>query len=248
MIVIPSVDIKDGRCVKLIQGKPGTGLDVSSDPIAVAKHWQSEGAEMLHVVDLDGAISGSRRNRGLIQSLVAAVAIPVQVGGGIRTVEDAISLLRSAANPSGASRIIIGTALSRDPMFIRELANRGVDLDRVFISLDAREKVVLKEGWTADTGWSLTEWASSLRALAIGGLVYTDVSVEGTLRGPNLKAARQLVATTGLPIIYAGGISSLDDLRQLSGVGVEGAVVGMALYQARFTLKEAQEACRRAKS
>ncbi|MEM2904527.1 MAG: 1-(5-phosphoribosyl)-5-[(5-phosphoribosylamino)methylideneamino]imidazole-4-carboxamide isomerase [Candidatus Bathyarchaeia archaeon] len=242
MIVVPSVDIKNGRCVKLIQGRPGTGLDISGDPVAVAKHWESEGAEMLHLVDLDGAISGSQENRGLVKRLLATAAVPVQVGGGIRTVDDAVSLLSS-----GAFRVIVGTAALKDPAFVEKLAAR-VEPRRVLISLDARRGMVLREGWTAETGAPLTRWVSRFEASGVGGFLYTDVSVEGTLKGPGLSAVRKLVSLTRLPIIYAGGISSLDDLVGLSQVGVQAAVVGMALYQGRFSLKEAQEASRRAES
>jgi len=241
MMVIPSVDIKDGRCVKLVQGRPGTGLDVSSDPLAVAKHWQKQGAEMLHVVDLDGAISGSQGNRDLVKRLVAASSIPVQVCGGVRTVEDALSL-----TSSGAYRVIVGTAALKDLVFIEELAAR-IGPRRVFISLDARRDIVLRQGWTAETDEPPTWWARRFEASGIGGFLYTDVSVEGTLRGPSLPAVKELVDRTRLPVIYAGGVSSLRDLVELSRVGVEAVVVGMALYRGRFTLQEAQEACRHAK-
>lgn len=240
MMVIPSVDVKDGRCVKLVQGRPSTGLNVSDDPLITAKHWERQGAEMLHVVDLDGALRGDRRNRDLIRRVVSACSVPVQVGGGIRTLEDALSIVFS-----GALRVIVGTAALENPAFVAELAAR-LEPRKVFVSLDATRSIILKDGWSSKTEGSLRMWAKRFEAAGAGGFLYTDVTVEGTMSGPNLQTAKELVQTTSRPIVYAGGISSLEQLIRLAETGVTGAVVGMALYQGRFTLREAQEACRHA--
>ncbi len=235
MIVVPSVDIKDGRCVKLVQGKPGTGIVVSDDPVKVAEHWISEGAEVLHVVDLDGAIYGERRNSPIVSQILKEVSIPVQVGGGIRTVEDALTVLSE-----GASWVILGTAAVENRDFVKELA-RAAGPERVIVSLDSRRGRVLKHGWRVEAGGSLIQWARTFENLGLAGFLFTDVKVEGTMEGIRLNYIKELVNATRIPVLYAGGISSLDDLARLAETGVHGVVVGMALYEGRFSLKEAQE-------
>lgn len=235
MIVIPSVDILGGRCVKLVQGRPGTGLIVSQLPVDVAVHWQNEGAERLHVIDLDGATTGRRVNAVIIESIVKSVSIPVEVGGGIRRVEDVASLLGL-----GAEYVILGTSVVENPAFFEELVNR-FDARNLIVSIDSKEGRVVSRGWKRMLPCSPLELAEELGGHSLAALLYTDVSNEGTLRGIDRAYVRDLVKRSRNPILYSGGISSLDDVKALADIGVSGSIVGSTLYTGVFSLREAIE-------
>ena len=236
MEIIPAIDIRSGRCVRLYQGDYDRETVFSQEPVAVASRWAALGAPRLHVVDLDGAKGDVPANLDVVRKIAAAVLTPIQVGGGIRTVKAA-----SAAMALGAQRVIVGTAAVRDP----ELAPRlcaDLGADRVIVSVDARDGCVAVEGWTEGSD---TTAAALVRRMEDGGVrrfMYTDIARDGTLEGPNFAAIEELFAGTKARLIAAGGISSIDDLRRLEEIGVEGAIVGRALYTGDIDLEEALNA------
>lgn len=234
MILLPAVDIRDGKCVRLVQGDFGRETVYDEDPVAVAKRYESEGAGWLHVVDLDAALEGVPRNRGLVAEVIRSVGIPVQCSGGIRDEE---ALL--AASTAGAARVVVGTAALRDPAFVEQAVDRHGGF--IAVGLDVRGETLQARGWTEDAGelWPALE---RLVAVGVARFVVTDVARDGMLEGPNLDLLRAVQSTSGRAIVASGGVSSLYDLRAIAALGVEGCIVGKALYAGRFTLPEALEA------
>ncbi len=232
--VYPAIDIRGGKCVRLLQGdyKQET---VYGDPLEMAKKWESEGARWLHVVDLDGAKEGTQVNRELIIKMAQAVGIPVQVGGGLRTMEAVSDLLQG-----GVSRVIIGTAAIKDRDFTeRVLAQYG---DQVAIGIDARNGYVATHGWLETSEVKAEELARELAAKGAGTFIYTDISRDGTLQGPNVEGNVNLAREAGVNVIASGGVSNLDDIKKLasfSGEGISGVIVGKALYTGNVSLKDA---------
>ncbi|RLI24048.1 MAG: 1-(5-phosphoribosyl)-5-((5-phosphoribosylamino)methylideneamino)imidazole-4-carboxamide isomerase, partial [Candidatus Hecatellales archaeon] len=214
MMILPSVDVKDGKCVKLVRGKPGSGKTISENPLRVALEWEKLGAEGLHLVDLDAAIYGSKRNRETILKILGRLRIPVQVGGGIRSLKDAGEILEA-----GAARIIFGTAAYRNPEVVERVAE-AYGPERVIVALDSAGGRILVEGWTGETSTSPLQALKIFKQLGIYAFLYTDVEVEGTLGGVRLERVRRLVEASTTPIIYAGGVSSLRDLEKLREAGV----------------------------
>ena len=231
-VLLPAVDVADGRAVRLVQGEAGTETSYG-DPVDAALTWQRDGAEWLHLVDLDAAF-GRGDNRELLATVVAAVDLAVEISGGIR--DDAAL---DAALATGAQRVNIGTAALENPDWVRSaIARHG---DRVAVGLDVRGTTLAARGWTQEGG-ELFEVLARLDADGCARYVVTDVRRDGTLAGPNLDLLRQVCAATDRPVIASGGVSSLDDLRALASLrsaGVEGAIVGKALYAGAFTLPEA---------
>ncbi|MBA3947399.1 MAG: 1-(5-phosphoribosyl)-5-[(5-phosphoribosylamino)methylideneamino]imidazole-4-carboxamide isomerase [Herpetosiphonaceae bacterium] len=232
MDIIPAIDIKDGQCVRLYQGDYQRQTIFDPDPVAVARRWTELGAQRLHVIDLDGAKLGRPVNAQIVFAIVRAVSIPVQLGGGLRdepTVDAAIHL--------GVDRIILGTAALADSQLIKRLIERYDD--RIVISVDARD------GWVATNGWLETSHvraADLVRRMAefgVQSVLYTDITRDGTLHGPNLDTTAELVALHGPAIIAAGGVGSLADLQSLDEIGVAAAVIGRALYTGAVDLAEA---------
>jgi phosphoribosylformimino-5-aminoimidazole carboxamide ribotide isomerase len=233
MEVIPSIDLKDGRCVRLYQGDFGQETVFSDDPVAVALGWQEQGGTLLHLVDLDGAADGIPANLPIIHSIVRALDIPVQVGGGIRERSTADALLSA-----GVSRVVIGTAAVENPNLVAELCeNYGREM--VMVAVDARDGMVTTRGWTAGSEVSALDLARQMKDLGVPRLLYTDVSRDGTLTSPNFSANAQLVRQTGMKVQASGGVSALDDIRQLALTGVEGVIIGTALYRGTIKLPEA---------
>lgn len=237
MIIFPALDLRHGKCVRLLQGRTTDETVYSEDPVAVARMWEAEGASWLHLVDLDGAMSSGTENRALAKRIIKALGIPVQFGGGVRTMADFREMLEA-----GAGRVILGTAAIENS----ELLSEALILyrERIVVGLDA------KEGWLVTRGWNQVERLEALafaQALAKKGVlraVYTDTLKDGMLAGPNLAATRLIAEGSGLKVIASGGVSSLEDLRslkQLEPYGVEGVIVGKALYEKRFSLEEALE-------
>ncbi|MFC3959782.1 1-(5-phosphoribosyl)-5-[(5-phosphoribosylamino)methylideneamino]imidazole-4-carboxamide isomerase [Halovivax cerinus] len=231
--VIPAVDIQDGEVVQLVQGERGTGKRYG-DPVEAAERWIDAGARSLHLVDLDGAFEGERANAETIETLVDAVSVPVQLGGGIRTAAEAISLL-----DRGVDRVILGTAAVENPDIVREISETHPD--SVVVSLDAKDGEVVVEGWTEGTGLTPTAAAERYAELGAAAILFTNVDVEGRLDGIAAAPVRELVATTDLPVIASGGVATLDDVGTLREAGAAAAVVGSALYEGRFSLTEAYE-------
>ena len=232
--VIPAVDVQDGRVVQLVGGERGTGKRYG-DPVAAAERWVEAGARTLHLVDLDGAFEGERANAPAIERVVEAVGeeVGVQVGGGIRTPADARSLL-----DSGVDRVILGTAAVEDPDVVAEISDTHPGT--VLVSLDAKGGEVVVSGWTEGTGLDPAEAAARYEDLGAGGVLFTDVDVEGRLEGVRTDPVRRVVEAVSIPVVASGGVATLDDVRALREAGAAAVVVGTALYEGRFTLREAQ--------
>jgi phosphoribosylformimino-5-aminoimidazole carboxamide ribotide isomerase len=231
MHLFPAVDILDGQCVQLVQGRPETATRYG-DPLACANRWLDEGAGALHVINLDGAFGRSEKNASLIRDLVRETGVSIQLGGGIRSHADAAGWLRT-----GVERVILGTLAIRDPESIKTLAAE-YGSRHVMVSVDARGGRVAIEGWQ-ELGGDYIEYARLFEDLGAGSLLYTNVDVEGLQQGIALEPIRKLVAGTRLPLTVAGGISGRDDLVALLKSGVYGAVLGSALYSGKIQLCEA---------
>lgn len=231
MILLPAVDIRGGRCVRLVQGDFDRETVYDEDPIAVAKRYASEGAAWLHVVDLDAALEGVPRNRDVVAELIRAVDVPVQCSGGIRDTEAV-----DAASRAGAARVVLGTGAIRDPAFVTGAVERHGSF--VAVGLDVRGSILQARGWTEEAGelWPTLE---RLVATGVDRFVVTDVARDGMLEGPNLDLLRDVMTRSRKPVVASGGVSSVDDLRAIAALGAEACIVGKALYAGRFTLLEA---------
>jgi phosphoribosylformimino-5-aminoimidazole carboxamide ribotide isomerase len=238
LILYPAIDIRDGHAVRLAQGDYERETAYDDDPVAAARRWAGEGARWLHVVDLDGARAGEPVNLEQVRRIVAAVDVPIQLGGGLRDskkVEEAIS--------SGAERVVIGTAAVRDPDVAEAIASAHGD--RVVASVDARRGRVTAEGWTEESETDPAELVAALARRGIGRFVYTPVEVDGLMEGPDTDSLRKVAESADAEIIYSGGVGSLEDLRDLSALGLDnlaGVIVGRALYERRFSVAEGQQA------
>jgi phosphoribosylformimino-5-aminoimidazole carboxamide ribotide isomerase len=236
LILYPAIDIRDGKAVRLIQGDYDQETAYDDDPVVAARRWVDGGARWLHVVDLDGARAGEPVNLEHVRRIVAAVSVPVQVGGGLRDskkVEEAIS--------SGAERIVLGTAAVRDPDMAEAIA--AAHGERIVASVDSRSGKVASEGWTESSELGTTEVIAALSDRGLRRFVYTPVEVDGLMEGPDLDSLREAAEATDGELIYSGGIGSLDDLRALADLELDnlgGVIVGRALYEQRFTVAEAQ--------
>ncbi len=234
MIVYPAIDLMAEGAVRLRQGDPGRRIAVGDDPVALARRWAAEGARWLHLVDLDGALTGAPRHLDLVGRICRAVSIPVQVGGGLRTLAD----LRSAF-AAGAARAILGTAAIEGDLLPAALAEFG---DRLAVALDARDGLIAIEGWQHTSSVPALDAARAFEQAGVVRLIYTDVAHDGMLAGPNLAGLRSLLEAVRVPVILAGGVASTDDLRAAAAAGAEGAVIGRALYDGRIALVDALRA------
>lgn len=232
MEVIPAVDIKGGKCVRLYQGDYNQETVFSEDPVAMALNWQAQGAGRLHVVDLDGAASGEPRNMAIVEAIVKRTGLPVQLGGGIRDEATVAKLLAI-----GINRVILGTAAVENSELVERLCQKYGEA--IVVGIDARDGRVATHGWKKGTEVAALEFGLQMAAAGARRLVYTDIKRDGTLTEPGFEAIAEMVEGVNLPIIAAGGISSLGHLRKLKELGVEGAIVGKALYTGDINLKEA---------
>lgn len=235
MLVFPAVDIREGRCVRLVEGRPDMETVYSDDPAAMARMWEEKGARWLHVVDLDGAFSGSPKNLDVIEKIREAISIPVQVGGGIRDL-NTIKLLMDV----GINRVILGTVAINDPDLVSSVCSRFGEA--VVVGIDARDGKVAIEGWGVTSERNALDLAVEMKELGVKRIIYTDISRDGTLKGPNVEAVREMAVQTGLRVIASGGISTLEDLKsikKLEHVGVEGVIIGKSLYAGRVRLEDA---------
>jgi phosphoribosylformimino-5-aminoimidazole carboxamide ribotide isomerase len=233
--VFPAVDISDGRCVRLLQGRFGTETVYSDDPVKVAIGLSSAGARWLHIVDLDGARTGIPANRELVLEAVRRASCPVQAGGGIRTLEEVEELLAA-----GANRAVLGTFAMEDPEGMALACARYGE--RIAVSLDARKGELASHGWTVGTGVPLLDAVRAFENAGVASFIYTDVNRDGTMRGPDLDGLSQLAEVTNLPIVASGGVASLEDLRQVARMrpeGISGVIVGRAFYEHKFSIGEA---------
>ena len=235
MNIFPAVDIKDGKCVRLRQGVEDQVTVFSDDPVAMARQWVAAGTRWLHVIDLDGAFSGTPRNMDLIRELCSAVSIPVQLGGGIRSIEVAGKYLEA-----GVTRLIIGTVALEDPELFRELCKTYSG--RIGVSLDARDGNLKTKGWVEDAGKTVADVVPELEAAGAAFFIYTDISRDGMQSGVNVPALEALLAMTEKPVLIAGGISTLEDVQAvypLHEIGLAGVITGKAIYAGSLDLKAA---------
>ncbi len=233
MEVIPAIDLRGGRCVRLYQGDFDREEVFGDDPVAMALRWQSEGATRLHVVDLDGAASGSPENVDAIRAIAANVGIAMEVGGGIRDIDKAALL-----SDAGADRLVLGTSAVENPDLVTQMLER-FGTDSVVVSVDAKDGWAALRGWKQPTQMRALELMERMVDLGIGRLEYTDISRDGTMTEPNFEAVTEALNQVKVPIIAAGGIASARHLERLAGLGVEGAIVGTALYTGAISLPDA---------
>ncbi|MDB2416946.1 1-(5-phosphoribosyl)-5-[(5-phosphoribosylamino)methylideneamino]imidazole-4-carboxamide isomerase [Pseudomonadales bacterium] len=240
MILIPAIDLKEGQCVRLRQGRMDDSTVFSKDPVAMALHWKSQGARRLHIVDLDGAFAGVPRNGELIRDMVSAMGnVPVQVGGGIRTQQ-----IIDAYVEAGVQGLILGTKAVEEPAFLQNMARQYPG--KIILGLDARGGVVATEGWDKDAGITALEFVQGLAELPLAGIVYTDIDRDGMMQGLNVEATLALAKAAGLPVIASGGVTELTDLAALKAAFADspellfGAITGRAIYEGTLDVGQGQ--------
>jgi len=235
MLIIPAIDLRKGKVVRLFQGKFSRQKVYSSDPVKVAKHWARQGAQFLHIVDLDGALSGTPKNLNVVKEIAGKVGIPFEFGGGIRSMETILQLLGL-----GAQRVVLGTKAASDARFLKKAWKKFGE--KIIVSIDAKDGKVLTQGWRMGVAKTTLDFAGELKKAGFKQLIYTDISRDGALSGPNIKGIKDLLKKTGINVIASGGVSTLEDLlklKKLEKQGVIGVIVGKALYEGKFTLTEA---------
>ncbi len=242
MLLFPAIDLKEGKAVRLLQGRMEDSTVYSDNPVDLAMDFQSQGAEYLHIVDLNGAFTGQPVNDEIIRRIVSNVAMKIQVGGGIRTMERITELIEL-----GVERVILGTIAVKNPELVAEAARRYGK--RVIVGIDAKEGLVAVQGWAETTEMKAIDLGKAMKIMGVQSVVFTDIARDGMLQGPNIESTVQMALETGLSVIASGGITTLEDLRKLQvealkGVALEGAITGKALYSGAFTLREALEAAR----
>lgn len=237
MIIYPAIDLREGKCVRLVQGKFDNMTVYSDNPIEIALKWKTMGAEYLHVVDLDGARYGEPKNIDVVSGIAAQVGIPVQMGGGIRSIEMVEKVLGS-----GVKRIILGTSAVKDPELVKEALKRYGD--RIAVGIDAKDGLVAIEGWERTSENSAVDFAKKMEDIGAKTIIYTDISRDGMLSGPNLKAMQEMAEAVNIDVIASGGVGGLQDIHSLKNTGVSGVIVGKALYTGKVDLKKALEAAK----
>ena len=235
MIIYPAIDLLDKKCVRLRKGKYQDVTVYSNNPMEFAYKWEQEGAKYLHLVDLNGARNGDAINLDIIKNIVKSVDIPIQTGGGIRTLEKIDELLNI-----GVTRVIIGTKAVKDKQFIKKAVK--LYKDRIVVGIDAKDGYVAIDGWENKSNYEAIEFALIMQSIGIETIIYTDISRDGMMQGPNLKAMKQMVESTKMNIIASGGVSKLKDLDKLVQINVQGVIVGKALYEKAISLKEISNA------
>jgi len=233
MKIIPAIDIKNGQCVRLRQGNFNDVYVYSDAPLKVAKEWEACGASYIHIVDLDGALVGHSVNDEVIKEIIKNVRIPVQLGGGIRSIQDIEQRLNL-----GVSRVIIGTKAATDAGFMKE-AVEIFGADRIVAGIDAKDGIVAVEGWEKFSHYTAVSLAMEMKKAGVKTIIYTDIARDGMLKGPNMHYTAEIIEKTGLNVIASGGISSLKDLEVLKEINVYGAVIGKALYENKINLRKA---------
>ncbi len=232
MLIMPAVDIKGGKCVQLVQGEPGTEQVVINNPEKVAKYWEDKGANTVHVIDLDGTLNGET-NIETIKKILNEVNVPIQLGGGIRSIEYAENLLNL-----DIERLIIGTMGIKHPETITKLSEE-YGADRIMISLDSKNSKVVIKGWQEKINKTATEISKEFEEYGAGSILFTNVDVEGLLNGFNIDPILKLVKSVNIPIVYSGGITTIEDVKKLSKTGVKGIVIGSALYKDKIKINDA---------
>lgn len=231
MIIFPAIDILDGKCVRLIQGDYNQERVYGDSPVDMAKQWEAKGAEFIHIVDLDGAKTGNSINREVIKEIANTVSIPVQVGGGIRSLETIDYFLSN-----GVARVIIGTAAIQDPSFLKAAVAKYAE--KIAVSLDARNGYIATDGWTDTSDVSALDLLKELEIIGVKTIVYTDIAKDGMLQGPNLSEQKQINEATSIDVIASGGVTTKVDVDNLAALNMYGAIVGKALYDGKIEFEE----------
>ena len=240
MEILPAIDLKNGQCVRLFQGDYSTAHVVHGDPLAVAQSYREAGASLIHVVDLDGARDGTRRNAELVSQIVRAAApVAVELGGGLRALADL-----EAAGALGVRRFILGSAAVEDPAFVRA-ACECFGGGRVAVGIDARDGFVKTQGWHQDTGLDYIAFARQMTALGVQTLIFTDIDTDGAMQGPHWARTEALRRAVDCHLVLSGGVSSLDDIARLRDMGIDSVIIGKALYVGAITLEQAIACARR---
>lgn len=238
MIIFPAIDLRNGRCVRLVEGRLENETVFSDDPAAMARQWAEQGAAWLHLVDLDGAFAGTPQNLAVVKAIVDAVDIPVQLGGGIRSLETIAEVLET-----GVSRVILGTSSVSQPEMVAE-AVRRFGAERIVVGIDARDGKVALQGWVEKTEIGAIDLAQQMESLGIKHIIFTDIARDGKLQGPNLASIEEMAKALHIGVIASGGVSRIEDiqaLKKLESTGVEGVIVGKAIYTGAVKLAEALE-------
>lgn len=233
MRLYPAIDLKDGKSVRLIQGNYDAVTVFGDDPAMMAKKWESLGGRYLHLVDLDGAKEGYSVNEAAIKRILETVSIPVELGGGIRSLEQIEAKLNL-----GVERVILGSAAVKNKALVKEAISR-FGSDKIVVGVDAKGGKVAIEGWTEVTDLTAITFCRELAEVGVKTVIYTDIAKDGMMQGPNIKETKRLIEETGLSVVASGGIASLEDLKKVEAIGAEGAIVGKALYIEAINLKEA---------
>lgn len=233
MKLYPAIDLKDGQCVRLLQGDYNEVTVYGHDPAEMAKKWEALGGDYLHIVDLDGAKAGKGINGEAIKSIVAAIDIPIELGGGIRTIEDIRVQLER-----GVDRVILGSAAIKNKALVKE-AVETFGADKIVVGVDAKNGMVAVEGWLEVTDTSALIFCKELEKMGVETVIYTDIAKDGMMQGPNIEETKKLVDETNLKIVASGGVSSLEDLKALDAIKVHGAIIGKAIYTGAISLEEA---------
>lgn len=233
MILIPAIDMKGGRCVRLVKGDLNNETVYSDDPAEMAQRWVKEGCERLHLVDLDGAVAGKAVHQSIIEKIVQSVAIPVQIGGGIRTLEQIERYLSV-----GISSVILGTIALKNPALLKEACAKFPG--RIFVGLDSRKGKVAIQGWVEECEETVSEMAVKMEETGVASLILTDIEKDGMLEGPNFGLMEEVGQVVKIPLVASGGVTTLEQIQKLSKIpGVESAIIGKALYEGRISLPEA---------
>ena len=232
MIIFPAMDLRNGKCVRLYQGKFSTSQVVGEDPVRIALSFKEQGAEYLHLVDLDGALNGSIKNMGMITKVIEATNIPIQLGGGIRNLETIEILLRK-----GLSRVILGTAALNNPIFVREVVKEFGD--KIAVGIDAKDGYVAVDGWINISTVGYIDFAKKMEDIGVKTIIFTDISRDGTLKGPNFEATATMNEQVSCNIIASGGMKDIEDIRKLKEINIYGAIIGKAIYSKSILLNEA---------
>jgi len=235
VIILPAIDLKEGRCVRLEQGLMDKDTVYNDNPAAQALLWQEQGGEFLHIVDLDGAFAGVPKNKSAIQSIVQAIDIPSELGGGIRDLETIEAYL-----DLGINRVILGTVAKENPDLVKEACRKFPG--QIVVGIDAKDGLVAVRGWADVTEKKATEMAREMEGFGVEAIIYTDISRDGMMQGPNIEATRALAEAITIPVIASGGLSTLDDIRNLLKIessGVSGVITGKAIYSGAIDLREA---------
>ena len=235
MQVIPAIDLKGGRCVRLVQGRPDKEIVYSQEPVEVARRWEGEGAKFLHIIDLDGAFSGKPGNLDIVGEIIRAVGLPVELGGGLRTTPALQAVL-----DLGVERVIVGTRGLKSPRWLSQICKKFPQA--VVLAIDAREGLVATHGWSRVSQTPALVLVRRLEGLSLAGIIYTDTARDGTLSGPNLKATLEVARAAKFPVFAAAGISSLKDVQALAQLPIAGMIIGRALYEGRISLSQAIKA------